>query len=44
MVSTKSVMGYYRPVTVNAFKSTEWSPGKVSEFHERKYFIEPKDL
>ena len=31
------VMGYHRPVQ-------EFNPGKQSEFHERKHFIEPKGL
>ena len=32
------VMGYYRPITTDAFKTSEWNPGKVAEFKERKYF------
>jgi len=36
------IMGYYRPVTIDAYKTTEWNEGKVSEHKERKYFSEPK--
>ncbi len=32
------VMGYYRPVTTDGFKTTEWNPGKVQEHKDRKWY------
>lgn len=32
------VMGYYRPVTKDGYKTTEWNTGKVSEHLERVRF------
>jgi hypothetical protein len=34
-------MGYYRPVTTDAYQTTQWNLGKVSEHLERKYFKDP---
>ena len=35
-------MGYYRPITIDAYKNTLWNTGKVGEHRERKFFRENK--
>jgi hypothetical protein len=36
------VMGYYRPITIDAYKTTEYNIGKVQEHKDRKWFKESR--
>ncbi len=32
------IMGYWRPITIDAFQTMQWNPGKAGEFFERTRF------